>query len=76
LGNTLIGNDECIFEAGCQGNIFKDNEGCIYPKITEPPLEYLPSILIISITIVGISVFIIYQNRKRFRKPQKDLEFL
>jgi len=75
-GNTLIGNDKCIVEIDCRGNEFKDNEGCIYPKITEPPLEYLPSILIISITIVGISVFIIYQNRKRFRKPQKDLEFL
>jgi len=70
-GNSLIGNDECIFEAGCQGNIFKDNDCTLTPS-----LNYLPSILIISITIVGISVFIIYQNRKRFKRPQKDLEFL
>jgi len=75
-GNTLIGNNECIVEIDCHGNKFRDNEGCIYPKITELPLEYFPGILIISITIVGISVFIIDQNRKRFRKPQEDLEFL
>ena len=75
-GNTLIGNDKCIVEIDCRGNEFKDNEGCRYPKITEPPLEYLPSILIISITFVGVSVIIIYLNRKRFKKPQQDLEFL
>jgi len=36
----------------------------------------LPIILIISTTIVGVSVFIVYKNRKKFRKPQQDLEFL
>ena len=70
-GNNLIGNDECIFEVGCQGNIFKDNDCTLTPS-----LNYLPTILIISITIVVVSVFIIYQNRKRFKRPQQDLEFL
>jgi len=68
-GNTLIGNDECIFEETCEGNIFKNND-------CSSGMEYLPIILIISITIVGVSVFIIYQNRKRFKRPQQDLEFL
>jgi len=71
LGNDLIGNDECIVEVNCQGNVIQDND-CTLP----PSLNYLPNILIISITIVGISVFIIYQNHKRFKKPQQDLEFL
>ncbi len=70
-GNNLIGNDECIVEVDCQGNVIQDNDCTLTPS-----LNYLPSILIISITIVGISVFIIDQNRKRFRKPQEDLEFL
>ncbi len=70
-GNTLIGNDECIVEENCQGNIFKDNDCTLTPS-----LNYLPSILIISIAIIGVSVFIIYQNRKRFKRPQQDLEFL
>jgi hypothetical protein len=39
-------------------------------------MEYLPIILIISITIVGVSVFIIYQNRKKFKKVREDLDFL
>jgi len=30
----------------------------------------------ISATIVGVSIFIIYKNRKMFRKPQQDLDFL
>ena len=75
-GNTLIGNDKCIVEIDCSGNEFKDNEGCIYPKITEPPLEYFSIILIISTAIIGASVFMIYQNGKKFKKPQEDLEFL
>jgi len=70
-GNTLIGNDECIFEEYCQENIFKDND-CILML----SLNYLPNVLIISITIVGVSVIIIYLNRKRFKRPQQDLEFL
>jgi len=36
----------------------------------------VPIILIVSITIVGVSIIIIYLNRKRFRRPQQDLEFL
>ena len=70
-GNTLIGNDECIVEVNCQGNIFKDNVCTLTPL-----LNYLPSILIISITIIGVSVFIIYKNGKMFKKPQEDLDFL
>ena len=73
-GNNLIGNDECIVEFNCQGNKVEDND-CTLPPIT-PSLNYLPTILIISSTIIGVSVFIIYQNRKRFRKPQEDIEFL
>lgn len=30
FGNTLIGNDECIVEENCQGNIFSDNGSCLY----------------------------------------------
>jgi len=68
-GNNLIGNDECIVEVlGCQGNVFQDNY-CTFSA-------YLPIILTISIIIVGVSVFIISKNRKMFRKPQQDLEFL
>jgi parallel beta-helix repeat protein len=70
-GNLLIGNDICIIEIDCEGNIFKDNECTITPS-----LAYYPIILIISIPILSVSVFIIYQNHKRFRKPQEDLEFL
>ncbi|MFX0044106.1 MAG: nitrous oxide reductase family maturation protein NosD [Candidatus Hodarchaeota archaeon] len=71
-GNNLIRNDdECIAELNCQGNIINDNN-CK----PEPSLAYFPIILTISILIVAVSVFIIYQNRKRFRKPQEDLEFL
>jgi parallel beta-helix repeat protein len=72
-GNNLIGNDECIFESiSCQGNVIQNN----YCTHITPSLNYLPFILIICISILGVSVFIIYQNRKRFRKPQDDLEFL
>jgi parallel beta-helix repeat protein len=71
-GNNLIGNyDECIAEINCQGNIIKDNKCTITPS-----LNYLPIILTITIPIVVVSTFIIYQNRKRFRNPQEDLEFL
>ena len=70
-GNTLIGNDECIVELDCQGNVIQDNDCTLTPS-----LNYLPSILIISTAIIGVSVFIIYQNRKRFKRPQKDLDFL
>ena len=70
-GNTLIGNDECIVEVNCQGNVIQDNDCTLTPS-----LNYLPIILIISTTIVGVSVFIVYKNRKKFRKPQQDLEFL
>ena len=70
-GNNLIGNDECIVEVDCQGNVIQDNDCTLTPS-----LAYLPIILTISIPIVVVSVFIIYQNRKRFRKPQEDLEFL
>ncbi len=74
-GNTLIGNDECIFELGlCQGNVIQDND-CARTRIT-PSLNYLPIILIISTVIIGVSVFIIFKNRKRFKRPQQDLEFL
>ncbi len=70
-GNKLKGNDECILEISCQGNVIQDND-CILP----PTLNYLSPILIISVIIVGISVFIIYQNGKKFKKPQQDLDFL
>jgi len=70
-GNILIGNDECIFEVTCKGNVIQDND-CT-PTLS---LNYLPTILTISITIVGVSAFIIYQNGKKFKKPQEDLDFL
>ena len=70
-GNVLMGNYICILETDCEGNIFKNNDCTLTLS-----LNYLPNILVISITIVGISVFIIYQNRKRFKRPQQDLEFL
>jgi parallel beta-helix repeat protein len=70
-GNNLRGNNECIVEVNCQGNVIQDNECTITTS-----LVYFPIILTISIPILGISVFIIYQNHKRFRKPQEDLEFL
>jgi parallel beta-helix repeat protein len=71
-GNNLIRNDdECIAELNCQGNIINDNDCTLAPS-----LAYFPIILTIIIPIVAVSVFIIYQNRKRFRKPQEDLEFL
>jgi parallel beta-helix repeat protein len=70
-GNRLIGNQVCILEEYCKGNVIQDNV-CTLP----PSLNYFPIILIISITIIGVAVFIIYQNRKKFRKPQEDLEFL
>jgi parallel beta-helix repeat protein len=70
-GNNLIGNDECIVEVNCQGNVIQDNDCTLTPS-----LAYLPIIFTIGITIIVVSVFIIDQNRKRFRKPQEDLEFL
>ncbi|MHA2122440.1 MAG: right-handed parallel beta-helix repeat-containing protein, partial [Promethearchaeota archaeon] len=70
-GNILIGNEECIVEVNCQGNTIQDND-CTHT----PSLAYFPIILTISIPIVAVAVFIIYQNRNRFRKPQEDLEFL
>jgi parallel beta-helix repeat protein len=70
-GNYLIGNDECIIEVNCRENVIKDNDCTLTPSLT-----YFPIILIISIPIIAVSVFIIHQNRKRFRKPQEDLEFL
>ncbi|MHA2036988.1 MAG: NosD domain-containing protein [Promethearchaeota archaeon] len=70
-GNNLIGNDECIFELGGQGNVIQNNDCTLTPS-----LAYFPIILIISIPIVGVSVFIIYQNGKKFKKPQEDLDFL
>jgi len=72
-GNNLIGNDECIVEVGCQGNVIQDND-CTLNDTTS--LNYLPSILIISTAIIGVSVFMIYKNRKMFRKPQQDMDFL
>ena len=70
-GNNVIGNDECIVEANCQGNIIQDND-CT----DTPSLSYFPIILGISIPILAVSGFRIYQNRRSFRKPQEDLEFL
>ncbi len=70
-GNNLIGNDECIVEVSCQGNIIQDNDCSQAPSLT-----YFPIILAVSLPIVVVSGFMIYQNRKRFRKPQEDLEFL
>jgi len=75
-GNSLIGNVKCIVEIGCSGNKFEDNEGCKYPKNTEPSLEYLPFILIFATAIIGISIFMILQNHKMFKKSQEDLDFL
>ena len=72
-GNNLIGNDECIVEVNCQGNVIQDND-CTLNDTTS--LNYLPSILIISTAIIGVSVFMIYKNRKMFRKPQQDMDFL
>jgi parallel beta-helix repeat protein len=70
-GNILIGNDECIVEVDCQGNVIQDNDCTLTPS-----LNYFPIILIISTAIIGASGFIVYKNRKRFRKPQQDLDFL
>ncbi|MFX0000846.1 MAG: nitrous oxide reductase family maturation protein NosD, partial [Candidatus Hermodarchaeota archaeon] len=70
-GNRLIGNRLCILEEYCEGNVIQDNVCTLLPS-----LNYFPIILIISITIIGVAVFIIYQNREKFRKPQEDLEFL
>jgi len=70
-GNNLIGNDKCIIEVNCQGNVIQDNDCTL-----EPSLNYLPAILIISVIIVGVSVFMIYKNGKMFKKPQEDLDFL
>ncbi|MFW9938741.1 MAG: NosD domain-containing protein, partial [Candidatus Thorarchaeota archaeon] len=72
-GNTLIGNVKCIVEKDCLENVIKDNRGCMYPK---PTLTYFPIIFIISSTIVGISVFMIYQNGKKFKRVREDLEYL
>jgi len=69
--NILIGNGECIVELDCQENVIQDND-CT----SEVFLNYFPIVIIISTTIVGVSVFIIYKNRKKYRKPQHDLEFL
>jgi len=71
-GNILSGNSKCIVEMDCEGNIFENNDCTLLP-IT-PSLNYLPIILIIFIPLVGFCVFIIYLNRKRFKRPQKDLE--
>ena len=73
-GNSLIGNDECIVEVNCHGNAIQDND-CTLPPIT-PSLNYFPIILIISIPILGVSVFMIYENGKKFKKPQEDIDFL
>ncbi len=70
-GNYVIGNDECIVELNCQGNVIQDNDCTL-----KPSLNYLPTILFISICIVGVSVFMIYKNGKMFKKPQEDLDFL
>ena len=70
-GNKVIGNVKCFVEVNCQGNVIQDND-CT----SKPSLVYFPIILAICIPIIGVSVFIIHQNRKRFRKPQEDLEFL
>ena len=71
LGNIVIGNDECIVELNCQGNVIQDNDCTLTPL-----LNYLPSILIISTAIIGVSIFMIYKNSKMFKKPQEDLDFL
>ena len=71
LRNNLKGNNECILERNCRGNIIQDND-CTHA----PSLVYFPIILIVSIPILAVSGFIIYQNRRSFRKPQEDLEFL
>jgi len=69
--NYLIGNDECIVEINCQGNVIHDNDCTLTPS-----LNYFSIILIISITIIGVSVFMIQQNAKKFKRPQEDLDFL
>jgi parallel beta-helix repeat protein len=70
-GNKVIGNVKCFVEVNCQGNVIQDND-CT----SKPSLVYFPIILAICIPIIGVSIFIIHQNRKRFRRPQEDLEFL
>ncbi|MFX1378057.1 MAG: nitrous oxide reductase family maturation protein NosD [Promethearchaeota archaeon] len=70
-GNKVIGNDECIIEIDCQGNVIHDNDCTLAPS-----LNYFSIILIISITIIGVSVFMIHQNAKKFKRPQEDLDFL
>ncbi len=64
------------FGTASRDAVLVKNPKLFFPVEEAPSLNYLPIILIISITIFGVSVFIIFKNRKRFRKPQQDLEFL
>ncbi len=54
-GNILIGNDECIVEEDCMGNIFENND--CRAKDNKPPIPGYNFIIIIGITI-GISLIL------------------
>jgi parallel beta-helix repeat protein len=48
-GNVLIGNQECIIEEGCRGNIFRDNDSCNYGEVSGVINGYWFQIIIICI---------------------------
>ena len=86
LENNFIGSPDCIFEVGCSGNIFEDNENCDYISDIEPSesskstfrgynLFLLSGILwAVLITYFGILIIVLIIRRKMPNKGKKKIQ--
>ena len=68
-GNILIGNDECIVEEDCEGNIFKDNEYCDYGEGDGDGDEKIPGYD--PFFLLGVLSAVAILMRKKLKKTLK-----
>jgi len=57
-GNNLMGNDECIVEEDCQGNVFRDNGSCSYGETGQPIPGYNLFFLLGILSVISIIISI------------------
>ncbi|NVM19841.1 MAG: Loki-CTERM sorting domain-containing protein [Candidatus Lokiarchaeota archaeon] len=63
-GNILIGNDECITEINCRGNIFSDNGDCTYGRGNGEPI--IPGFsLFFLLGILSVAAIILTKKEKK-----------
>jgi parallel beta-helix repeat protein len=70
--NTLLGNDQCIVENGCEGNQFFDNGECIYgqendgiPLALTIVINIISGVVVISAGTLLVILMVIERKRKK-----------